>query len=254
LDYDGANVPGAHVQATRPSQEAAVIVVEDEPVTAALFAGCLRAAGLAPVCLGSGAALRGSPEVARADLVLLDVELPDEDGYTLAAWLRQRSDAGIIFVSRRGSPVDRVRGLELGGDDFIVKPPDLDELIARVRAVLRRRGNPKAQAPGPRFAGWTFDPERFELRSPDDRLTPLTRGEAAMLAALVRARGAVVSRAELHAEVARDEPAASRSLDVLVHRVRKKLGEGGSVVPRALLTVHGIGYRLAIDGGDDATV
>ncbi|MCC6620523.1 MAG: response regulator transcription factor [Deltaproteobacteria bacterium] len=234
------------------AQLVTVIVVEDEPVTRALISGTLRAAGFDVIGLATAAELRASGALDKADLVLLDIELPDGDGLELAAWLRQRSEAGIIFVSRRTATVDRVRGLELGGDDFIVKPPDVDELVARARAVLRRRrrGEPSAPPVHPaarvRFGGWIFDPSRFELTSPAGQPVPLTTGEAGVLSALARAGGQVVARAALQEMLAGEGgAAASRSLDVLVHRVRKKLGEGGAVVPRVLLTVHGVGYRLA---------
>lgn len=232
-----------HVASTRAAR---VIVVEDEPVTRALFGGCLRQAGFEVVCLETAAGLRSLAPLEPIDLALLDIELPDDDGFNLATWLRARSEAGIIFVSRRSAAVDRVRGLELGGDDFLVKPPDVDELLARVRAVLRRRARVADRVV--RFDGWAFDPERFAITAPHGLVTTLTQGEAAVLAAIIGARGRVVARDALRKLLA-DEPTHgnARSLDVLVHRLRKKLGEGGNVVPRVLLTVHGVGYRLGVD-------
>lgn len=228
---------------------ASVVVVEDEPVTSALLRGCLTAAGLAVTCFEGAQGLKSFAGIAEVDLVLLDIELADGDGFGLAEWVRARSEAGIIYLSRRADPRDRVRGLDLGGDDYIVKPPDIDELVSRVRAVLRRR---RATPIGTRldgwsFAGWRFDARRFELRSPEGAVAPLTQGEAGVLRVLVMARGDVVAREALNEALAVDGAPNPRSLDVLIHRLRKKLGEGGNVVPRVLLTVHGVGYRIGAE-------
>lgn len=235
---------------------ASVIVVEDEPVTLALIEGWLRAAGHVVFGLDRAAKLLRFDGIAEVDLVLLDIELPDGDGYSLARWVRERSEAGIIFLSRRSEPRDRVRGLDLGADDFIVKPPDLDELLARVRAVLRRRPPllpDRPARPTPKrgrltFDGWVFDSEAYAIVSESGAAMALTLGEACVLEHLLAARGRVVPRDTLRASLSRCEASGSpRSLDVVIHRLRKKLGEGGSVFPRILLTVHGVGYKLGVE-------
>jgi len=242
---------------TQTVQLGSAIVVEDEVVTRALIVGALRAAGLEVRALGRARDLLSPDSLDGVDLVLLDIELPDGDGYELARWVRERSEAGIIFLSRRSDPKDRVHGLDLGGDDFIVKPPDLDELLARVRAVLRRRrSSPKtATEPAPSassqqritFDGWSYDPDRFAIASPSGATMTLTLGEAGVLGQLIAARGRVVARDTLREALSGPEASSPRSLDVIVHRLRRKLGEGGSVAPRILLTVHGVGYRLGVD-------
>jgi len=235
---------------------ASVIVVEDEPVTLALIEGWLRAAGHNVFGLDRAEGLLAFDRLHQVDLVLLDIELPDGDGYALARWLRERSQAGIIFLSRRTDPQDRVRGLDLGGDDFIVKPPDLDELLARVRAVLRRRRPSQTNGSAPTspqtrrvtFEGWSFDHEGYAVVSESGAAMTLTAGEACVLERLLEARGRVVPRDTLRASLSRCESSSSpRSLDVVIHRLRRKLGEGGNVVPRILLTVHGVGYRLGVE-------
>lgn len=235
-----------------------VIVIEDEPVTRALVVGWLRAAGLEVHGLDRAQGLFRLERLDHVALVVLDIELPDGDGFGVARWVRERSEAGIIFLSRLSEPSDRVRGLDLGGDDFIVKPPDPDELLARVRAVLRRRrllpASATTEAPAARaapkrvtFDGWTFDADRFVVTAPVGAATVLTPGETCVLEHLVAAGGRVVSRQVLSAALSgRESNGNARSLDVVVHRLRKKLGEGGNVLPRVLVTVHGIGYRLGV--------
>lgn len=245
-----------------------VLVVEDEPVTGALLVACLEEAGFHALLAEDGAAARAALSDGPIDLVLLDVELPGEDGFRLAPVLRARSDVGIIFVTRRAAVIDRVVGLEIGGDDYIVKPPDPRELVARVRAVLRRRdeaaraahegaaSGPMPHAPAHaspasrRFGGWSLDHERRCLLSPRGEEVPLTGGEIAILAALLDAEGRAVARDAL-AEALQGAGAGGhpRTLDMLVHRIRRKLGEGGAVIPRLLLTVHGVGYRIGVGSG-----
>jgi len=243
------------MRSAEPAHKPAVIVVEDEPVTRALLSGCLSAAGLAVTAFAGASGLAAHEALDAVDLFLLDIELPDGDGFALGEWLRARSEAGIIYLTRRADARDRVRGLDLGGDDYIVKPPDLDELLARVRAVLRRR-RPHASLAVPAdapadaplaFAGWRFDPRAFTLLAPTGAAAALTPGEASVLGLLAGAGGRAVSREALSQALAGEPGSNPRSLDVLVHRLRKKLGEGGNVAPRILLTVHGVGYRLGVE-------
>src|SRR5262245_39232705 len=155
------------------SSRSSVIVVEDDPVTCRLIVEWLRAAGHDARGLSRAQELLSLEQLDQVDLLVLDIELPDGDGYELARWARQRSEVGIIFLSRRSEAKDRVYGLDLGGDDFIVKPPDLDELLARVRAVLRRKRpeRPREPAAPPHhngrlaFDAWAFDPARYALES-----------------------------------------------------------------------------------------
>ncbi len=226
-----------------------IVVVEDEPVTRALLQAYLEGAGFRVSTAADATALRGCLTAGAVDLVLLDVELPGEHGFEIAATLRATSSVGLIFVTRRGDVVDRVAGLDLGADDYVTKPPDMRELVARVRAVLRRREQP----PSPLdaftcFGQWRLDRARCCLAGPGANETPLTQGELAVLGALLEAQGRVVHRERLvEALAVTTHTSNARSVDVLVHRLRKKLGEGGVVEPRILLTVHGVGYRVGVD-------
>lgn len=224
-----------------------IVVVEDEPVTRALLQAYLEGAGFRVSTAADATALRVCLSAGAIDLVLLDVELPGEHGFEVAAMLRATSNVGLIFVTRRGDVVDRVAGLELGADDYVTKPPDMRELVARVRAVLRRREQPPPD-PVTGFGQWRLDRARCCVTGPGAHETPLTQGELAVLLTLLEAQGRVVPRQRLVDALAGTAQAFNaRTVDVLVHRLRKKLGEGGAVEPRILLTVHGVGYRVGVD-------
>lgn len=218
-----------------------VAIVEDEPVTRALLEAHLSRAGYRVSCAEDSSSLRVLLAKGDVDLVLLDVELPGESGFQIGAALRATSPVGLIFVTKHADVVDRVVGLELGADDYLTKPVDMRELVARVRAVLRRRHPPISV----RLGELLLDRGRCCLVGASGEETALTVGELTVLAALLDAHGQVVSRQSLADALARAVDASNvRSVDVLVHRLRKKLGEGGNVEPRVLLTVHGVGYRL----------
>jgi two-component system torCAD operon response regulator TorR len=216
-----------------------LVVVEDEPVTRTLLAAYLEREGFRISQAADGPAMR---RALPADLVLLDVDLPGEDGFHLARELRARSDVGIIFLTRMADAVDRITGLELGADDYVVKPPDMRELMARVKNLLRRTSVLAEDLP--RFQAWALDRGRQRLLSPSGESVPLTLGELHIISALVDAGGRIVPRNELVAAVG---GGGKRSLDVLINRLRRKLGEGGNVVPTLILTVHGVGYQLGVE-------
>lgn len=213
-----------------------IIVVEDEPVTRALYTAYLERADYRVSPVENGAQLQAALP---ADLVLLDLELPGDDGLRIARELRARSPIPIIIVTRRGEAIDRVLGLELGADDYLVKPPEMRELLARVKNLLWR--TTRGPEPAQRFGDWTLDRARQCLVA-DGAAVPLTSAELRVLAALVDARGAIVARSVLDEMVG----GGNRSLDVIMNRLRRKLGEGGSIVARVILTVHGVGYRLGV--------
>jgi len=232
-----------------------IVIVEDEPISRTLLAGYLERAGFRVSTAEDGRSMRRLLAASDVDLVLLDVQLPGESGFALGAALRASSNVGLIFVTRRGELADRVAGLELGADDYVTKPSEMRELEARVRAVLRRRAARQEPAPPPRepggverFGSWALDRDRRCLVSPAAEEIALSAGEIAILGEIVRAKGRVVARQTLVGALA-GAPAesTSRSLDVLVHRLRRKLGEVGSAPTSILLTVHGVGYRLGVD-------
>jgi two-component system, OmpR family, response regulator RegX3 len=215
-----------------------LLLVEDDDSIASPLVDGLRREGFDVVRAATGAeALAAAP----ADLVLLDLRLPDVDGFTLCRDLRARSDVPIIVVSARGEEVDRVVGLELGADDYVVKPFGLRELVARIRAVARRSSARRESGDDVLAAG----PVRIDLRAHrvtvDAREVHLTGKEFDLLTALVRDAGAVVDRERLLRDVWNTTwYGSSKTVDVHVASLRRKLGD-----PALIETVRGIGLRFA---------
>jgi two-component system OmpR family response regulator len=192
-------------------------------------------------------AAEARPIFGRGDiaLVVLDVMLPDTDGLTLCRELRAQSKAPILFLSARSDEIDRVLGLELGGDDYLAKPFSPRELVARVKAILRRTERAEeatASTQGTRIRHGTIsiDPERHEVRC-GEHLVTLTPTELGMLAALLERPGIVLSRGQLMKRAyAYDHLITERTIDTHVRRIRAKFRLHG-VDPIA--TVHGVGYK-----------
>ena len=185
------------------------------------------------------------------DLVLLDIMLPGTSGIELCRLLRQKSDVPIIFVSAKNSETDRVIGLELGADDYIAKPFGTRELIARVRAVLRRGGLERQHGDRgegiAKFDGWTVSLPRRELQSPSRRGgRPDRRGVRPARRALLDHPQRVIARERL-IELSRTRlgDSSDRSIDVLVSRLRRKLSGAGKAAP--IVTVRGVGYMLNVE-------
>jgi DNA-binding response OmpR family regulator len=185
-------------------------------------------------------------------LVLLDLGLPGEDGFALARQLREHWQCGLVIVSGRGDAVDKVVGLEVGADDYVTKPFDLRELLARIKAVLRRI-DPSPRTPQPdgsapdarrrqRFAGWLLDPAARKLLDPRGLEVVLTGGEFDLLCTLVQHAGRVLSR-DFLLECTRGREAGpfDRTIDVQVGRLRKKLDDSGGD-PQIIKSVRGAGY------------
>jgi two-component system response regulator RegX3 len=213
-----------------------ILVVEDEDAIADPLVAGLRREGydVSRVATGEGA-LEASP----ADLVLLDLRLPDIDGLDVCRRLRERSRVPIIVVTARGEEADRVVGLELGADDYVVKPYGLRELIARIRAVTRRSASLGPDGAPSRVGALEVD-ERSRRVTLDGREIELTPKEFELLAALARDPGAAVSRQRLLAEVWQTSwYGSSKTIDVHVAALRKKLGDPGWIE-----TVRGVGFRL----------
>lgn len=193
---------------------------------------------------GLGAALD-----ARRDLVLLDVMLPGLDGFEVLRMIRRRSEVPVIMLTARSAKVDRLAGLDAGADDYVPKPFDPDELLARARAVLRRAGAAQARPAAPLEAeGLRLIPTAREVVV-DGRVVPTTTFEYEILEFLVRAAGRVVTRDELTAALYhRRSTPFDRAIDVHVSRLRKKLGPAGA----ALRTVRGVGYLFRSGPADEA--
>jgi DNA-binding response OmpR family regulator len=185
------------------------------------------------------------------DLVILDLRLDRDDGLDLLRDIRQHSDVPVIITTgHRKDEIDRVIGLELGADDYVTKPFSLRELLARMRAVLRRReaggrtARTTEKAQRFRFAGWQLDQRRRELRNPLGEEVPLTKGEFALLVAFLEAPGRPLSREHLLQATRMHEDIFDRSIDVQVLRLRRKL-ETDPTAPRFIQTERGVGYKFA---------
>jgi two-component system OmpR family response regulator len=240
-----------------------IAIVDDEPDITQLLAGYLSRQGFVVTELASGFALMTLMARNAPDLVLLDLGLPGEDGFAIARKLRAQHRCGLIIVTGRGDSVDKVVGLEIGADDYVTKPFDLRELLARIKAVLRRM-SPDAlagesvanvapyvsAAPAVRarerfgFEGWTLDLSARQLLSPAGHSVALTGGEFDLLCVLARHAGRVLSR-DFLLEQTRGREAApfDRTVDVQIGRLRRKL-EDDSDEPRLIKSVRGAGYVM----------
>ena len=236
----------------RVSAPTHIAVLDDEVDITRLLAGYLQGHGFRVTQLHSGAALmdtmRGDPPA----LVLLDLGLPGEDG--IARRLREHWHCGLVIVTGRGDAVDKVVGLEVGADDYVTKPFDMRELLARIKAVLRRLSPPPPAAPASgapaaersrlRFAGWLLDIGARRLSNAQGQDLTLTGGEFDLLCAFALHPGRVLSR-DFLLEATRGREAApfDRTIDVQVGRLRRKL-EPDAVEPQIIKSVRGAGYIL----------
>jgi DNA-binding response OmpR family regulator len=228
-------------------------VLDDEVDITTLLAGYLGNDGFRVSQLHSGRALMDLMADDPAALVLLDLGLPGEDGFAIARQLREHWHCGLIIVTGRGAAIDKVVGLEVGADDYVTKPFDLRELLARIKAVLRRVDlQSPAAAPRAtqtverrlRFAGWDLDPAARRLLDPTGREVALTTGEFELLSVFARNAGRVLSRDFLLEQTRGREAAAfDRTIDVLVGRLRKKI-EADPDDPHLIKSVRGVGYIL----------
>jgi two-component system response regulator RegX3 len=220
-----------------------VLLVEDEESISQPFSNALTREGFLPTVAASVAEARAAVAEQEPDIVLLDLMLPDGDGRELARELRAASQVPIIMLTARGSEIDRVVGLELGADDYVVKPFAAAEVIARIRAVLRRS---RQREPGSRIkvGEVAIDMAARQAWIGEDELS-LTRKEFDLLARLARAPGQVVTREDLMSDVW-DENwfGSTKTLDVHMTALRRKLGEDPSA-PRYIQTVRGVGFRFA---------
>ena len=229
-----------------------ILIVDDHREMRDLVSRALTKDGFRVSTAGDGKAMRKVLADANIDLVLLDLMLPGEDGLSLCRTLRAESDIPIIMLTAKGDEVDRVIGLEMGADDYLPKPFGSRELIARIRAVLRRNRVrlPAADEDKPKrylFEHWTFDVDRRELLGDDGVAVPLSTGEFDLLLALVEHPGRTLSRDQL-LDLARHRAANvfDRSMDTQVSRLRKKIERDASD-PKIIKTVWGGGYIFTAD-------
>jgi two-component system alkaline phosphatase synthesis response regulator PhoP len=223
-----------------------ILVVEDEMKIARLLRDYLVDAGFEVIVAGDGGAAVSAAHGQKPDLIVLDLGLPGRDGLDVTRDLRRTSAVPIVMLTARGDESDRIVGLELGADDYVVKPFSPKELVARVRAVLRRTATARMAA-GPevlRSAGVEIDLPRMRV-SVDGRPVDLTPTEFQLLATMVREPGRVFTRSQLLDAVHGVAfESYERAIDAHVKNIRKKL-EPTPSRPRFLLTVHGVGYRFA---------
>lgn len=230
------------------SSAAHVLVVEDDNVTRAKLSGYLEAAGHRVSEAKDGLEMRRIMSEDPADLLLLDINLPGEDGLELTREVRAHSEIGVILVTGRVDDIDRIVGLEMGADDYVTKPFNPRELLARTKNLLRRTSGQRPQeSPVRRFAGWHFDVRTRRLTDPKGQRVALTRAEFELLSALTARPGEVLSRDRLLDLIThRSWEPNDRTIDVLVRRLRRKI-EKDPKHPEIFITAHGEGYVLAMD-------
>ncbi len=227
-----------------------ILLVEDEESITAPLAEALAREGFDTSVAGTAAAALELAKEVRPDLVLLDVMLPDGSGFDVARELRRDSRVPIIMLTARGEEADRVAGLELGADDYVVKPFSARELVARVRAVLRRAAEAGERRPEGALAvgDVRLDPDRHSTTFQGAELE-LSRKEFELLRLLMENAGSVVTRERLIDEVwDTNWFGSTKTLDVHVSGLRKKLGDDSNA-PRYIHTVRGVGFRFA--GADE---
>jgi two-component system OmpR family response regulator len=223
-----------------------ILVVDDDPGIREVLSDYLAQHGYEVSLAASAAEMDRSLAARSVDLIVLDLMMPGEDGLSVVRRL-SRNGPPIVMLSAMGEDTDRIVGLELGADDYLAKPCNPRELLARVRAVLRR---PREEAAAStdhalRFAGWTLDLMRRELTRPDGQAVTLSSGEFTLLRVFVERSGRILTRDQL-LEAARGAEADvfDRAMDVQISRLRKKLDDGSGL--EMIQTLRGEGYRFDV--------
>ncbi len=224
-----------------------ILVVDDNLEIRDLLSRFLVKDGFRVSTAPDGRAMHKVLSESTIDLIVLDLMLPGEDGLTLCRRLRAESDIPVVMLTAKGEEIDRVLGLEMGADDYLAKPFSTRELLARIKAVLRRvrslpatRGSTEVEVF--RFAGWKLDTAKWELESADGIIVPLSTGEFDLLLALIHHPQRVLSRDQL-LDLARGRAATvfDRSIDTQVSRLRRKIEENPKD-PKIIKTIWGGGY------------
>jgi two-component system OmpR family response regulator len=227
-----------------------ILIVDDDAETRSLLQEYLQRQGYRVTSAADGKALRGALVTGRPDLIVLDLMLPGEEGLQLCRDLRTRSNLPVIMLTARGEETDRIVGLEMGADDYLAKPFNPRELLARIKSVLRRAralpGNLEPEAVKSfRFVGWTLDAASRNLTAPDGVVVPLSGTEFKLLRVFLAHPNRVLSRDQLiELMISRDAGPFDRAIDVQVSRLRQRLRDDARE-PRVIKTVRGEGYVLA---------
>lgn len=221
-----------------------ILIVEDDIFVQGLLSAVLENEGFSSCRVGSAGEALAALDRLSILAILLDLGLPDEEGISLLRKLRRRTSAPVIVVTANEGLDERLTALELGAEDFVVKPVEPKELVLRLRRLVRP--NPGPEDTQIEHSGWRLDLASRVLKNPEGREISLRRAEFNLLAALFRAPGRVFSRDQLlDAIVNGSETPTDRTVDVLVSRIRKKLGSDG---PRLITTITGVGYSLRAPG------
>jgi two-component system, OmpR family, response regulator len=229
-----------------------ILIVDDDEEIRALLGDYLRGAGFEARTAADGKGMRRALAYGAISLVVLDLMLPGEDGLSLCRAVRAESTLPIIMLTARGAVVDRIIGIEMGCDDYLVKPFDPRELLARIRSVLRRSGDHLAPAEYKRvsryrFAGWVLELSSRNLTDPEGMVVPLSGVEFRLLTALLSRPQRVLTRNQLmQATQRRDADPLDRGIDIRVSRLRQLLREDARE-PALIRTVYGEGYMLGVE-------
>jgi two-component system OmpR family response regulator len=234
-----------------------IIVVDDEPPARAMVGDYLKLHGFEVTLCDGGSSLRHCIAKQVPDLIVLDLNMPEEDGLSIVRAVKQSTDVPIIMLTATASAIDRVVGLELGADDYLAKPCELRELLARIRSVLRRKSITPAQSSVPRsqqkpirFGTKWLDIEAQVLRDEGGNEHPLAGSEFALLKAFAQNPKRVLSRERLlDLAEARDREAFDRAIDVRITRIRRKI-EPDPARPSVIRTIRGAGYLFSPEGSE----
>lgn len=228
------------------AEDKPIFVVEDDTEVARIVCRSLEQFGFHAEHFRTGRELRQRLRKTQPGLCIVDLQLPDVDGMELVRELQETCGCGILILTGRQDVTDRVVGLEMGADDYVSKPFEPRELVARVRSILRRHAAPsranKTAYTVARFSGWTFDLNRFSLTAPDGSEVPLSAAEARLLQTLLENANRILTREQLMGD--RDLAPYDRSIDVRISRLRQKL-EPDPRMPQLIKTVYGAGYLMS---------
>jgi two-component system, OmpR family, response regulator len=253
MTIHAASRPAAETSASSAdAHQETILIVDDDPVIRTLVAEQLDGAGYRVIAAADGPAMQAALDAHPISLVVLDLNLPGEDGLSLCRRIRTGRDLPIIMLTARSEAIDRVIGLEVGADDYITKPFEPRELTARVRSVLRRAYQPlkPLEAPPPKrakFRGWTLEFENRRLISSNGRVVLLSGSEYSLLKFLVANANEVLTREQLLTLTAEPDHAphsAQRIADLQISRLRQKLHDNARA-SELIMTVRGQGYVLA---------
>jgi DNA-binding response OmpR family regulator len=244
---------------------ARIVIVEDEPDLRDAVAEYLAANGYDVAAVGDARSMRELVETEIFHLAILDIAMPGEDGLSLGRWLRSRMPIGIIYATAAGTSIDRIVGLELGADDYMVKPYELREMLARVRSVLRRVPQPDEVRPAKpagqeaarrivSFGGFSADLDGRMVTGPGGAPVDMAKSEFDVLEVFLTRANRLLTRAALSEAIGfAEEPEVSRAVDIRIMRLRKKI-EDDPANPKFLRTVCGEGYIFALpDNGGAET-